>query len=125
MRTYVADQWLRSWFVGGPSEVEYARPSDELSHASPDKFAGELKKVWRGLVPHCLDSAKLVIRFGGIRDRDVDTVELLKSSIQESGWRLTTVISAGSADSGRRQSRQFLKKDTTPKAEHDYYAVLA
>ncbi len=125
MRTYVADQWLRSWFVGGPSEVEYARPADELSHASSEKFSGELRKVWRRLVPHCHESAKLVIRFGGIRDRDVDTVELLKNSIRDSGWRLTTVISAGSADSGRRQSKQFLKEDTKPKAEHDYYAVLA
>jgi len=125
MRTYVADQWLRSWFVGGPSKVEYARPADELSHASSEKFAGELRKVWLGLVPHCHASAKLVIRFGGIRDRDVDTVELLKSSIRDSGWRLTTVISAGSADSGKRQSKQFLKEDTTPKAEHDYYATLA
>jgi hypothetical protein len=124
MRTYVADQWLRSWFVGGPSKVEYARPSDELSHASSETFAGELKKVWQGLVPHCHSSAKLVIRFGGIQDRDVNAVELLKSSIRDSGWRLTTVISAGSADSGKRQSKQFLKEDTTPKAEHDYYAVL-
>jgi len=125
MRTYIADQWLRSWFMGGPSDVEYAQPVDELSHESSEKFAGELRKVWRGLVPHCHDSARLVIRFGGIRDRDVDTVELLKSSIRDSGWRLTTVISAGSSDLGKRQSKQFLKEDTKPKAEHDYYAVLA
>jgi len=125
MRTYVSDQWLRNWFAGGPSEIEYQRPTDELSHGSAEEFADELRKVWRGLVPHCHNSAKLVIRFGGIRDRDVDTVGLLKSSIRDSGWRLTTVISAGSADSGRRQSKQFLKADTTPKAEHDYYAVLA
>lgn len=125
MRTYIADQWLRSWFVGGPSRVEYARPADELSHASSEHFADELRKVWRGLLPHCHPDAKLVIRFGGIRDRDVNTLELLKASILHSGWRLTTIVAAGTADSGKRQSRQFLREDTAPKAEHDYYAVLA
>lgn len=125
MRTYVADQWLRNWFVGGPSHVEYARPTDELSHASSDEFAGELGKVWQGLVAHCHPEAKLIVRFGGIRDRDIDTVELLKASLRGSGWRLATVIPAGTADSGKRQSRQFLKKDTNPMAEHDYHAVLA
>jgi hypothetical protein len=67
----------------------------------------------------------MVIRFGGIRDRDVDTVDLLKNSIRDSGWRLTTIHAAGNADSGKRQSKQFLKKDTKPKAEHDFYAELA
>jgi hypothetical protein len=125
MRTYVPDQWLRNWFMGGPAEVEYSPPADELSHESPNQFAKGLRKVWRGLVPHCHPDAKLVIRFGGIRDRDLDTVELLKSSIRDSGWGLTTIVPAGSADSGKRQSKQFLKNDTKPKAEHDYYAVLA
>lgn len=125
MRTYVADQWLRNWFVGGPSYVEYARPADELSHASAEEFAGELRKVWQGLVPHCHPEAKLIIRFGGIRDRDIDTVGLLKTSIRESGWRLATVVPAGTADSGKRQSQQFLKEDTRPMAEHDYHAALA
>jgi hypothetical protein len=125
MRTYVADQWLRNWFVGGPPRVEYARPADELSHASPKEFARELGKVWRGLVPHCHPDAHLVVRFGGIYDRDIDTVELMKASLKESGWRLETVVPAGDADSGKRQSRQFLKEHRKPKAEHDYFAVLS
>jgi DNA methylase len=125
MRTYIPDQWLRNWFVGGPATVQYDRPSHELGHASPETFANNLRKVWRGLADHAAGDARLVIRFGGINDRDVDTVDLLKLSLAESGWRLQTLVDAGDADTGRRQARQFLKKRPCPKAEHDFHAELA
>jgi hypothetical protein len=47
----------------------------------------------------------------------------MKESLRESGWRLTTVLNAGDADRGRRQARQFLQNRSTPKVEHDFYAV--
>lgn len=125
MRTYIPDQWLRNWFVGGPSTVQYEPPARELSHPSPEAFAGDLRKVWKGLAGHAAKDGRLVIRFGGINDRDVDTVELLKLSLADSGWRLRTVVPAGDADTGRRQARQFLKDRPSPKAEHDFHAVLA
>jgi hypothetical protein len=125
MKTYIPDQWLRNWFVGGLASVDYGPMSCELSHASPANFSDDLRKVWRGLADHADSDARLVIRFGGIHDRDIDAVELLKSSIVESGWRLTTIVHAGNADSGRCQARQFLKKKKLPKAEHDFHAVLA
>jgi hypothetical protein len=125
MRTYIPDQWLRNWFVGGPSTVQYDPPDQELGHASPGAFASDLRKVWKGLAGHAAKDARLVIRFGGIHDRDVDTVHLLKLSLADSGWRLRTVVPAGDADAGRRQARQFLKERPSPKAEHDFHAVLA
>ena len=124
MKTYIPDQWLRNWFVGGSPSVEYGPISRELGHASQEDFANDLRKVWRGLADHADADARLVIRFGGIHDRDVDTVELLKLSLAESGWRLTTIVHAGDADSGRRQAKQFLKNQASPKAEHDFHAVL-
>ncbi len=124
MRTYIPDQWLRNWFVGGPPAVQYEPPGQELGHSSPEAFASDLRKVWKGLADHAAPSARLVIRFGGINDRDVDTVELLKLSLADSGWRLQTLVDAGDADTGRRQARQFLKKRPSPKAEHDFHAVL-
>jgi hypothetical protein len=36
MRTYFSDHWLRNWFVGGPSDVDY-RADDQLSHQSEDQ----------------------------------------------------------------------------------------
>src|SRR5690606_21722042 len=71
MRTYIPDQWLRNWFVGGPSRVTYRPPEREIDHGSADGFADDLRKVWKGLATHAANDAKLVIRFGGIADRDV------------------------------------------------------
>lgn len=125
MRTYIPDQWLRSWFLGGPSTVAYRPPQGEMDHRSADAFADDLRKVWKGIAAHAADDARLVIRFGGIADRDVDPVGLLKASLDESGWRLTTAVSAGDANAGRRQATQFVHGGPAPKEEHDFYAVLA
>jgi len=125
MRTYIPDQWLRNWFLGGPAHVTYKPPARELDHASADAFADDLRKVWMGIAASAAIDARLVIRFGGIADRDVDPVTLLKSSLSDSGWRLTTAVSAGDANAGRRQATQFVHGGPAPKEEYDFYAVLA
>ena len=45
MKTYIADQWLRNWFVGGPPSVPYSGV-EQLSHDGPAEFAASLGKVW-------------------------------------------------------------------------------
>ncbi len=125
MRTYLPDQWLRSWFLGGPPEVVYKPPAAEISHASADTFADDLRAVWRGLAASATANAELVIRFGGIADRNVDPVGLLKASMSDSGWRLKTVITAGHATLGRRQADQFARDGQGPTEEHDFYTALA
>lgn len=125
MRTYVPDQWLRAWFLGGPSEVCY-RPADEdVRHSSPSDFVLDLRRVWQRLAERATSDAHMVVRFGGINDRKADHVELLKDSLRDSGWRLRTAVPAGDAESGRRQARQFFRQRDKPKAEYDFYAVVA
>jgi hypothetical protein len=125
MRTYIPDQWLRNWFIGGPSRVAYRPPERELAHGSASEFAEDLRKVWACIAANAQDDARLVIRFGGIADRNVDPMDLLKDSLRDSGWRLTKTVSAGDANAGRRQATQFVHGGPAPKEEHDYYAVLA
>ncbi len=124
MRTYIPDQWLRSWFLGGPSEVVYKPPARELSHASPDAFADDLRQVWANIAQIAASDARLVVRFGGIADRDTDQVGLLKASLTDSGWRLTTIRPAGNANAGKRQATQFVHGGPSPKEEFDFYATL-
>lgn len=122
MRTYIPDQWLRNWFVGGPDTVDYTS-RDQVVHSSPEGFAADLRQVWRNAENVCAKDAKMVIRFGGITDRRVDPLGLIKSSLSESGWRITTIREAGSATKGKRQADAFLRTKTKPMFEYDVWAI--
>lgn len=122
MRTYIPDQWLRNWFVGGVEAVDYNN-RNQLVHSSPDDFATDLRKVWCNSADACSDGAKMVVRFGGIADRRVEPCEVIKCSLRGSGWRITTIKGAGSAGEGKRQADSFLRKKTKSLAEYDIWAV--
>jgi hypothetical protein len=124
MKTYVPDQWLRNWFLGGPSVVDYASRNADFEHSSPERFAEQLRRVWQNTAFMCARGAHLVCRFGGIPDRKQDCLQIAKSSFRESGWRLTTVRRAGNASDGRRQSSQFGERRSLPREEYDLYARL-
>ena len=121
MRTYIQDQWLRNWFLGGPDTVEYS-VHGQLSHLSPEAFGAQLAQVWANVASVCGDEARLVIRFGGIRDRNAEPLDIIKSSLHNSAWRISTVRNAGSADAGKRQANSFLISRSTPMTEYDVWA---
>src|SRR5581483_11232072 len=121
MRTYVPDQWLRNWFLGGTSSVDYGGQG-QLVHSSPEEFAADLRQVWRNAVASCSATARLVIRFGGIADRRVDPIGILKRSLEDSGWRITTLQGAGTAHRGKRQADAFLRQRSKPLLEYDVWA---
>ncbi|MGA1843363.1 MAG: DNA methyltransferase [bacterium] len=122
MRTYIPDQWLRNWFVGGPDAVDYTNRNQVL-HSSPEDFAADLRQVWRNVGEACADNAKMVIRFGGITARRSNPLNLIKSSLKESGWRIMAIKEAGSAKEGRRQADAFLRTKTKPMVEYDVWTI--
>ncbi len=121
MRTYIPDQWLRNWFLGGPDVVDYTN-RNQIVHKSPEDFAADLRLVWRNTAAVCSDDAKLVVRFGGITDRRAKPLDLLMSSFANSGWRIFAIRDAGSAVEGKRQAATFLHSETKPTAEYDFWA---
>jgi SAM-dependent methyltransferase len=121
MRSYIPDQWLRSWFVGGPAYVDYSQ-GIQLDHGAPESFIADLAKVWRNAANASRDNARLVCRFGGIHDRRADPLEIARESFRDSGWRLLTARSAGTALDGRRQAKQFSGIQRRPRKEYDFYA---
>jgi len=121
MRTYIPDQWLRYWFVGGPDVVDYTN-CDQVVHSSPEDFAADLRRVWQNVAGVCVGNAPMVIRFGGIRDRRVNPLDLLKRSLWDSEWRITTIRGAGTATEGKRQADAFLRNKTKPLVEYDVWA---
>lgn len=122
MRTYIPDQWLRNWFVGGPDVVEYSS-QDQVVHSSPEDFAKDLRQVWRNTHSVCDGNAKMVIRFGGIPDRSANPLDLIKHSFYDSGWRIATAKKAGTATEGKRQADYFLRNRSNPMIEHDIWAI--
>jgi hypothetical protein len=123
MATYVADQWLRFWFVGGPPTVAYGY-GERVEHRSPEIFSSDLRAVWRNAASVCAQDARLVIRFGGITDRAAEPLVILKSSLRDSGWRIQALHPAGTANSGKRQAETFLRRSTKPRKEYDVWARL-
>jgi hypothetical protein len=74
--TYLADQWIRSWFLGGPPEVDYSRGT-QINHGSWEKFAGDLRFVRKNVAEYACPDARLIIRFGGITHQSVIKTTLL------------------------------------------------
>ncbi len=121
MRTYLPDQWLRLWFVGGQSSVDYSS-KNQLEHSSPDYFASQLRQVWGNVGSLSKSGAKLIVRFGGIHDRNVSSIDILKESFRNSGWKILTRKAAGSASKGRRQALHFSNVSKSPIDEYDLWA---
>jgi hypothetical protein len=109
--------------MGGPHRVDY-KVDGQLDHFRPDTFAAQLKQVWNNSALVATANARLVVRFGGIRDRKADPLELIRESFRESAWRLQHVHNAGNAASGKRQADAFLKLKTKPMTEYDCWARL-
>ena len=125
MKTYVQDQWLRNWFLGGPDSIDYTI-NGQLIHTSKEIFAMELAAVWKNMASVCAPDAKMAIRFGALPSYGCDPYELLHESIEQAncGWEESFFTNAVVPKKGRRQSDQFGGNMGTAREEIDYYATL-
>ncbi len=125
MRTYLPDQWLRLWFLGGPDYVEYRQPHGQLAHTGATHFSNEMNRVWKNVAGRTTKNARLIIRYGGIHDREAEPMDVLKASLVDSGWRMVTAKAVPDSDSGRRQVRQFQAEPKKAITEYDVYCHRA
>jgi hypothetical protein len=121
MRTYLPDQWLRLWFLGGPDYVEYRQPEKQLEHSNAAHFAAEMGRVWKNVASHTSAGGRMIIRYGGINDRAIEPMYVLKQSLLDSRWRMVTARAVPDSDNGRRQVRQFQAEPKRAIAEYDVY----
>ncbi|MFM0626277.1 DNA methyltransferase [Paraburkholderia xenovorans] len=123
MRTYVQDQWLRNWFLGGPGHVDYSA-GPQLDHGGKEAFSSSLGTVWRNIGERATESESLhmYVRFGIIPSAEVNAKEIFRNSLEESGinWRVVSVRAADSADAGKRQADQ-MKADSAAAVEFDFH----
>jgi len=123
MRTYIPDQWIRAWFLGGSASVDYST-KEQLKHSSKDDFIQDLHNVWNNLENVCKKNAIMVIRFGAISERKVSPGELIKLSLQNTNWRCQTITSAGFSTTGRRQATHMTQSAGEAIEEVDIWARL-
>lgn len=127
MRTYVQDQWLRNWFLGGPDSIDYSS-GPQLDHGGQQVFAASLGKVWKNIANSAASSESLhmYVRFGIIPSALVDAKKLFRESLEESevDWRLVSTRSAKSADVGKRQADQ-MKAESAAAIEFDFHVERA
>lgn len=124
MRTYIEDQWLRMWFLGGKETVTYGNPR-QILHSSQETFINELATVWGKIAKSEADKVDLYIRFGSVPSTKSDPRKIIKSSLSQNGdWKLVSIRSASDAHEGRRQAEQMgmLSKAAV---EYDFHAVRA
>ena len=123
MRTYVQDQWLRMWFLGGSEEIDYGNDI-QLCHTGHERFTTDLSKVWANISTRAQDEAHLYVRFGSIPSAKSDARTILKDSLEEAGsWKLISVRSAETSHSGKRQA-DYMGGNSEPAIEFDFHAVL-
>lgn len=121
MKTYVEDQWLRNWFLGGPDHVVYAQ-STQLEHTGQDVFATSLGKVWKNMARSEAPDLDMYIRFGIIPSAKADAKALIRASLEDSGesWQEISVRSANTAASGKRQA-QHMAAGSDAAIEYDFH----
>lgn len=125
MKTYVQDQWLRNWFLGGEDTVNYTTIG-QLTHSSQLDFARDLGVVWKNITEVCAPGARMIIRLGALPSSACNPLEILQESIAyaDCGWKEEKIESAGTAKRGKRQSDQFGSPVGAAREEIDYFAVL-
>ena len=124
MRTYVSDQWLRNWFVGGPATVDYGDDGG-IPSSSPDDFAKALASVWNQLGARANGMLDIFVRFGVLPSRKLDARELLFESFAHSryAWKRVYTKCASIAPKGRRQAEQ-MRGINTAEIEFDAHLRL-
>ncbi len=124
MRTYVEDQWLRMWFLGGQEKVKYGNAS-QITHDGQETFIDELAMVWDRIAKSEAEKVDLYIRFGSVPSAKSDPRRIIKSSLAQSGdWELVSVRNARDAHEGRRQAEQ-MGMSSSASVEYDFHAVRA
>ena len=125
MRTYVPDQWLRHWFLGGLAEVDYGYGGD-LPSSSAAEFTESLAQTWSNIAARSANRLQMLVRFGSIPSRAVDARAIMLRSLDlsQANWNVVSIRNARTACEGKRQAAH-MGRSGKPIDEFDLYAVLA
>ena len=125
MNHYLRDQWLRSWFLGGPDKPSGGQVA-QITSEDEQTFVSDLAKAWSAVAKACAPGARMTIRFGSIPSRNMDPRAVICTSLQRASgrWKILTITDAGPSSRGKRQSDQFSPTPGEPINEIDVHAIL-
>ena len=124
MNTYIQDQWLRMWFLGGDEIVDYSAGS-QIDHGGHEAFIHDLALVWKNIYKSKANDLNLYIRFGSVPSKLSDAKYILKTSLEESGeWKIISTRNASDAHAGRRQADQ-MAPGSKASNEYDFHVIRA
>lgn len=124
MRTYIQDQWLRMWLLGGPEQIDYVA-DEQLSHNGQDSFIASLASVWTNIGNLASGELHMYVRFGSVPSIKSDAKKILVSSLEESGgWKVVSTRTAKDAHAGKRQADQMAKGSEAAE-EYDFHIARA
>jgi len=126
MRTYLPDQWLRGWFLGGPPEPQYTLVGS-IGTEDADAFANALGETWRAVAKASVTGARLFVRFGSLPSVARDPLKLLMSSIDRAicGWQFVGAVETPVPPRRSRQASQFGFSLASAQIEVDAEFVLS
>src|SRR5271157_3358242 len=115
---YHEDQWLRLWFLGGPSRPVGGQGKDDR-HRRIDAYWQFLREAWSGIAPLLGRSAQVIVRIGGTRLDEQELREGLLSSLNSSG-RGFKLAESHQTEIKNGQRRVFQAIPTAATVEHDF-----
>jgi hypothetical protein len=122
--SFVEDQWLRIWLLGGPHHPMDSRGGDDR-HASRHKYWEFLTEAWQGIGALLAEQARIVIRIGGSGLALEETSNKLAESLRVGLNRAVHLVEASASLLQRRQTQAFRPNSQGIKQEFDLHFVIA
>jgi hypothetical protein len=115
---YEEDQWLRLWFLGGPTHPTYGVVSRDDRIENPAQYWRMISDMWRTLGRVCSKDTRVVLRLGGIRTTTQRLADGLAATAHFSR-RKVKVVDQRSSQLPRRQTDVFRPGSTGCRSEVD------
>jgi len=126
MDSYPTDQWLRNWFLGGPTCPE-TKTNSQISQKSPKVYVYDLAKVWKRITPFCNPGARLIVRIGNVPGIAAPpAVDLFQTSLNRvgSGWKIENSVSVRRNTTTQKSVSAFGPPALWPENEMEVFARL-
>lgn len=121
---YSEDQWLRIWFLGGPSYPTRGMNGDDRL-TSIERYWAFLREAWEGCAALLAPGATIAIRIGGKKLSVDETTVGLTESLSATFGGVRMLSAPVTTEIRRGQINSFRPGQLGKKHEHDYIFRLA